>query len=46
MLRTDSTAELALILVDKQGIIQWIHVSDINVRPELGMIVEAVNEIQ
>ncbi len=46
VLRTDGTAERALILVDKQGIIQWIHVSDINVRPELGMIVDALNKIQ
>ncbi|MEH0022655.1 MAG: redoxin domain-containing protein [Desulfobacter sp.] len=45
VLRTDGTAERALILVDKQGIIQWIHVSDINIRPELGMIIEALNRL-
>ncbi len=46
VLRTDGIAERALILVDKQGIIKWIHVSDINVRPELGMIMEAVNQLK
>ena len=42
VLRSDGTAERALILVDKQGIIRWIHVSDINLRPELGMIMAAL----
>ncbi len=42
VLRSDGTAERALFLVDKQGIIQFIHVSDINVRPELGMIINAM----
>ena len=42
ILRSDGMAERALILVDKKGIIRWIHVSDINVRPELGRIIEAL----
>ncbi|MCG8686671.1 MAG: peroxiredoxin [Desulfobacterales bacterium] len=42
VLRTDGTAERALFLVDKQGIIKWIHVSDINFRPDLGIIMEAI----
>lgn len=46
VLRSDGTAERALILVDKQGIIQWTHVSDINIRPDLGVIMEALNRLE
>ncbi len=46
VLRGDGTAERALILVDKQGIIRWIHVSDINIRPDLGLIMEALNRLE
>ena len=35
VLRSDGVSERALFLIDKQGIIQGIHVSDINVRPDL-----------
>jgi len=45
VLRSDGTAERALILVDKQGIIRFIHVSDINIRPDLGMIMEALQNL-
>ena len=45
VLRSDGTAERALILVDKQGIVRWTHVSDINIRPDLGMIVQALNQL-
>ncbi|MBA3011611.1 MAG: redoxin domain-containing protein [Proteobacteria bacterium] len=45
VLRSNGTAERALILVDKQGIIRFIHVSDINVRPDLGMIMDALKKI-
>ncbi len=46
VLRSDGMAERALILVDKQGIVQWTHVSDINIRPDLGMIIEALNRLE
>jgi len=39
VLRSDGTAERAIILIDKKGIIRFTHVSDINIRPDLGMIV-------
>lgn len=42
VLRSDGTAERALFLVDKEGILRFVHVSDINVRPDLGAIVEAM----
>ena len=45
VLRSDGTAERALILVDKQGIIRFIHVSDINIRPDLGMIMKALKKL-
>ena len=45
VLRSDGTAERALFLIDKQGIIRFIHVSDINIRPDLGMIMEDIKKI-
>lgn len=45
VLRTDGMAERALFLVDKQGILRFIHVSDINVRPELGSIIQAMKNL-
>jgi peroxiredoxin (alkyl hydroperoxide reductase subunit C) len=35
VLRSDGVAERALFVIDKQGIITAINVSDINVRPDL-----------
>lgn len=35
VLRTDGVSERALFIIDKQGIIRSINVSDINVRPDL-----------
>ncbi len=46
VLRTDGMSERALILIDKNGIIRFIHISDINKRPDLGMIVEELKKIQ
>jgi peroxiredoxin (alkyl hydroperoxide reductase subunit C) len=45
VLRSNGTAERALILVDKQGIIRFIHVSDINIRPDLGIIMKAIENL-
>ena len=45
VLRTDGTAERALILIDKQGNIRFTHVSDINIRPDLGMIARALKDL-
>ncbi len=42
VLRSNGMSERALFLVDKNGILKFIHVSDINVRPELGMIIKAL----
>ncbi|PIE60931.1 MAG: hypothetical protein CSA29_05965 [Desulfobacterales bacterium] len=45
VLRSEGTADRALILIDKQGIIRWTHVSDINIRPDLGMIIKALDAL-
>ena len=46
VLRSDGTAERALIFIDKKGIIRFIHVSDINVRPDLKLIVDQLKKFQ
>ncbi len=49
VLRSTGVAERALFVVDKQGVIRYIDVHDINTRPDLGELVnalEAVNEQQ
>jgi peroxiredoxin len=46
VLRTDGTAERALFIIDKAGIIRYIAVSDINRRPNLKAIVDALQAIQ
>lgn len=45
VLRSDGTADRALILIDKKGIIRFIHVSDINIRPDLGMIIQELKKL-
>ena len=45
VLRTDGTAERALIFIDKKGVISGIHVSDINVRPPLEIIVAELKKL-
>lgn len=46
ILRSDGVAERALFLVDKKGVLRFIHVSDINIRPDLGQIVKAMEELE
>ena len=46
VLRSDGTAERALFIVDKNGIIRFAYVSDINERPNLKMIMEALGELK
>ncbi|MBC2711278.1 MAG: peroxiredoxin [Desulfosarcina sp.] len=45
VLRTDGTAERGLFIIDKAGIIRYISVSDINRRPNLKDMVEALKAI-
>jgi peroxiredoxin len=45
VLRSDGTAERALIFIDKKGLIRHIHVGDINVRPKLELINEQLKRL-
>ena len=45
VLRKDGTAERALFVIDKTGIIRYISVSDINRRPRLKNLVDALDAV-
>jgi peroxiredoxin (alkyl hydroperoxide reductase subunit C) len=45
VLRSNGTTERALIIIDKEGIIRDILVEDINIRPPLDFIVQALTRI-
>ena len=45
VLRSDGMADRAVIIIDKTGMVRYTHVDDINVRPELGMIIKALEQI-
>jgi peroxiredoxin (alkyl hydroperoxide reductase subunit C) len=47
VLRSDGVSERALFIVDKKGVLRYVHVGDINVRPDLKTLVtelEKANE--
>lgn len=46
ILRSDGMAERAIIIIDKKGIIRFFHVSDINIRPDLEMIVRELEKLK
>lgn len=46
ILRSTGEAERSLFLIDKQGIIRYIDVHDINSRPDLGPLVKAMQELK
>src|SRR6266496_1028965 len=45
VLRSDGTAERALFVIDKSGVIRYIDVHDINERPALEDLVSALDEL-
>lgn len=45
VLRRDGMAERALFIVDKQGIIRYVEVHDINQRPPLEDLVAALDKL-
>ncbi len=45
VLRSDGVSERALFVIDKKGIIQFIHVGDINVRPKLEELVVELEKV-
>ena len=46
VLRSDGTAERALFIIDKKGIIRYIDVHDINQRPPLEELVKGLERLQ
>lgn len=46
ILRSDGTAERAIILIDRKGIIRYIDVHDINERPPLESIISQIEKIR
>jgi peroxiredoxin (alkyl hydroperoxide reductase subunit C) len=46
ILREDGTSERALFVIDRQGILRYIDVHDINKRPPLDELIEALEEIR
>jgi len=46
VLRSDGVSERALFIVDKQGVIRYIDVHDINARPDLGVLVKELGKLQ
>ncbi len=45
VLRSDGVSERALFIIDKKGILRYIHVEDINQRPSLEKLVRAMESI-
>jgi peroxiredoxin (alkyl hydroperoxide reductase subunit C) len=45
ILRSDGVSERAIFVIDKGGILRYAHVSDINKRPRLEDIVQALEEL-
>lgn len=45
ILRSDGAAERALIIIDTKGIIRYIDVHDINVRPDLGVLIGELEKL-
>jgi peroxiredoxin len=46
VLRSDGVSERALFIIDKKGVIRYIDVHDINVRPPLENIVRALEKLK
>lgn len=46
VLRSDGTSERAIFIIDKQGVIRFIDVSDINLRPDLGKVSQALSGLK
>jgi peroxiredoxin len=46
VLRSDGVAERSLFIIDKAGIIRYIHVENINVRPKLEDLVKELDKLK
>ena len=45
VLRSDGMTERALFIIDKKGIIRYIDVHDINLRPDLGVLIHELEKL-
>jgi len=45
VLRTSGVSERAIFIIDKEGIIRFIEVSDINIRPDLGVCARELKKL-
>lgn len=45
LLRSDGVSERALIFIDKQGVIRFVHVQDINTRPPLEIVMQGLKSL-
>ncbi|MFK5954284.1 MAG: peroxiredoxin [Desulfobacterium sp.] len=45
VLRSDGMADRALFIIDKTGMLRFVHVGDINVRPDLEIIVNELEKL-
>jgi peroxiredoxin (alkyl hydroperoxide reductase subunit C) len=45
VLRSDGVTERALFVIDKEGVLRYAHVSNINVRPDLRSLVTALEKL-
>jgi peroxiredoxin len=46
VLRSDGVSERAIFIIDKQGVLRYIDIHDINQRPKLEVIVKELEEIE
>jgi len=46
ILRSNGESERAVIVIDKQGIIRYIDVHDINTRPDMGVLIQELQKLQ
>lgn len=46
VLRGDGTAERAIVIIDKQGVVRFAKVFDINKRPDLGLIMDELQKLE
>lgn len=46
VLRSDGTSERALFVIDKQGVVRYIDVHDINERPDLGALASELADLR
>ncbi|MBI4798566.1 MAG: peroxiredoxin [Desulfarculus sp.] len=46
VLRGDGTSERALLLIDKAGVLRYIAVQDINIRPDLGVLMGEIDKLR